>query len=55
MMVIANTKKVDYDKSEEPLNKWRCDMIGTLITIAVLGYFINKCIHDERSPASCRI
>jgi len=30
-------------------------MIGIILTIIVLGYFINSCIADRKSAATCRI
>ena len=30
-------------------------MIGTLITLITLGYFINRCIAGRTAEATCRI
>ncbi len=30
-------------------------MIGTVLTIAILGYFINSCANDMIEYASCKI
>ncbi len=30
-------------------------MIGTLLTIAILGYYINSCMNNVSSFARCRI
>ena len=35
--------------------KGRCPMIGILLTLIILGYFINSCIAGMSSEASCKI
>ncbi len=30
-------------------------MIGTILTVALLGYYINSCIHNSRLSATCKI
>ena len=30
-------------------------MIGTALTIALLGYYVNSCIHNSNLAASCKI
>ncbi len=30
-------------------------MIGIMLTIGVIGYFINQCINDRLATASCRL
>ena len=30
-------------------------MIGTLIAIGVLGYFINRCMCNGKFPSNCKI
>jgi hypothetical protein len=30
-------------------------MIGTLLTLITLGYFINKCVADRSSEGTCKI
>ena len=30
-------------------------MIGTALAIATIGYFINNCIYNQTSEATCKI
>ena len=30
-------------------------MIGTLLTIAILGYYINSCISEFNNNATCKV
>ncbi len=30
-------------------------MIGTALTIALLGYYINSCIHNAKLSGNCKI
>ena len=41
------------DVAGEP--KERCAMIGTMITLITIGYFINSCIAERSAGAACKI
>ena len=43
-----------YDPSLKGVT-WRQIMIGSAITIGVLGYYTNSCIHNRRLAAKCKI
>jgi hypothetical protein len=30
-------------------------MIGTILTIALLGYYVNRCVAGSRDNAACKI
>jgi len=30
-------------------------MIGIILAIAILGYFINSCVHNENNFSTCKI
>ena len=52
----VNNDRIDtgYDPSLTGSTR-RYVMIGTAITIGILGYYINSCVHNRKLAAKCKI